>query len=396
MVVLWLAVVVSWAAGPSRAHAGEEGRHLALWITRWDYRSERDVQECFERAASLGVTDVLWQVRGQCDAFYKSDLEPWGRELFRNLPADVQEPGFDPLAIAVRAAHERGMRLHAWVNAMPLWKGTVPPENPRHPFNAHPEWRLRDGEGNVQPLNEHYVIVNPLLDAVHDHTAAVCRDIAARYAVDGIHLDYIRYVSDTMTKPAAWCTDGASLEVFRARTGREWTGSEADRRAMQALIRTRISEMVERIRREIRSARPGVQLSAAVWRRPDLGRDTYLQDGAEWVRSGLLDRAYPMIYTKSDDQFASDLGAWLAAAPGQRITPGLGIYMHAPGASRSQFAKAGDGGADGLALFAYAAMFESVDPNQDKSAPAVAERKARLEAIRAALEAKADITPPSP
>ena len=123
------------------SHAGESqppDPFRALWVTRWDYRTEADVKRAVSEAASLGVTDLIWQVRGQADAYYKSALEPWGEELLRDLPPGTKEPKADPLAIAVSEAHARGMKLHAWVNVMPLWKGTTPPKSMVHPFYLHP------------------------------------------------------------------------------------------------------------------------------------------------------------------------------------------------------------------------------------------------------------------
>lgn len=370
---------------------------LGLWITRWDYRTAKDVAECIDRAAAIGATDLFWQVRGQADAFYRSDLEPWGRELFRDLPKQSSDPGFDPLELAVRRAHERGLKLHAWVNIMPLWKGTDPPADPKHPFNAHPEWRLRDAAGTPQALNEHYVIVNPLLPAVHDHIVAVCKDIVSRYPVDGLHMDYVRFVSDTMKDPAAFPGDPESVELFKQATGRVGLDSAEEQAAFRDFKRDRITQLVRRIRREAVNARPGVVLTAAVWRRPDLAHNTYLQDAAAWLNEGTLDRACPMIYTKDDKQFHDDLAAWLAAAPGKAITPGLGIYMHAPGASKMQLDDAFTAHVAGVALFAYAAIYESVDPNQDKSPEKVTERSERLRAIRSALPAdpRGQQSPPS-
>lgn len=378
-----------------------ERSFLGLWITRWDYRSEQDVGECIARAALLGATDVFWQVRGQADAFYRSDLEPWGRELFRDLPKGTADPGYDPLAAAVNAAHARGLRLHAWVNIMPLWKGAEPPTDPHHPFNAHPEWRLRDSKGAPQPLNEHYVIVNPVLPAVHDHIVAVCKDIVARYAVDGLHMDYVRFVSDTMKDPAAYPRDPESVALFKRATGRSGLDTAEDRSAFRDFKRDQITELVRRIRREAVNSRPGVVLTAAVWRRPDLARDVYLQDAAAWLAAGTLDRACPMIYTTDDKRFHDDLAVWIAAVPGRpgtnrAISPGLGVYMHAPGASRVQLDDAAAQHTDGVAIFAYAALFESVDPNQDKSAEKVAERAERLKSLRAALRKGASsVSPPA-
>ena len=81
-----------------------------LWITRWDYETRQDVERCLDEAARLGMTDVFFQVRGQADAFYRSELEPWGHQLGGG------DPGFDPLAVAVKRARRQGLRA-----ALPGW-----------------------------------------------------------------------------------------------------------------------------------------------------------------------------------------------------------------------------------------------------------------------------------
>jgi len=375
-----------------------DGAFRAIWVTRWDYRTEADVRRVIIDAASLGMTDVMWQVRGQADALYKSELEPWSEELFRDLPAGAKDPGFDPLTVAVAEAHSHGLRLHAWVNVMPLWKGKTPPRSPKHPYKTHPEWRLRDGAGNEQALNDHYVIVNPLMPEVQDHIVAVCRDIVTRYDVDGVHMDYIRFVSDTMKQPAAFPGDAGSIKLFAASLGREVkTGKNgalveaADIAAFQTFKRDSITRLVRRIRTEAVLARPGVQFTAAVWRTPELARETYLQDAAAWLRDGVLDRAMPMIYTADDAQFESDAKAWIAAAPGRPITPGVASYMQKPDQTPRQITRSKELGAQGVAVFAYASLFESVDPNQDKRPADVTLRAQRRVALDAYLA-----TPGSP
>lgn len=369
---------------PPHSAAVADRPFAGLWITRFDYKTPEDIRTAIDRAADTGFTDVLFQVRGQADAYYRSNLEPWGEELFKGLPPNTTDPGFDPLAVAVERGRQRGIKIHAWVNIMPLWKGTTPPADPRHPYHARPEWRLRDAANKPQPLNDHYVIVNPLIPSVQDHIVAVCRDIVVRYPVDGLHMDYVRFVSDSMKDPAVYPGDTRSIALFEEATGRKYDpGKPGDgRAAMRDFTRDRITDLVRRLKREAAGARPGVEFTAAVWRRPDLARDTYLQDAALWLREGTLDRALPMIYTKDDAQFTSDLAAWTAAAPPPaRIAPGVGIYLQAPGTTGPQFRTMAERKTAGFALFAYDSMFETSNPLQNKSPASVAERAARLKGI---------------
>lgn len=385
-ILVSLVAILSLLAGATRAQTpGAAESFRGIWINRWDYRTPADVKRAIEEVASLGVTDVFWQVRGQADAFYRSELEPWGRELFRDLPANATDPGFDPLELAVREAHARGLRLHAWFNVMPMWKGKEPPTDSRHMFHTHPLWRLYDAKGVPQALNDHYIIVNPIYPEVQDHIVRVARDIMTRYSVDGLHLDYVRFVSDTMKDAAAYPGDERSIELFKQATGRAGVASKDDRQAYRAFIRRRITDLVRRLKSEAVAARPGALLSAAVWRRPELAAEQQLQDAVAWLKEGVLDRALPMIYQDDDKQYESDLGAWVAAVGKEntpRLTPGIGNYKHNTPAQTGRQATIGCRlGVPTYAVYAYASLFESVDPTQSKIPKEVELRAARRRAL---------------
>ena len=77
----------------------------------------------FDNIRSLGATVVLAQVRPFGDALYPSAYYP-----FSHLCTGTQgcDPGFDPLALLVSAAHARGLELEAWVNPYRIQAGQVP------------------------------------------------------------------------------------------------------------------------------------------------------------------------------------------------------------------------------------------------------------------------------
>ena len=68
-----------------------------------------------DKAVGLGLNAIVFQVRPHCDAFYKSDLEPWSYYL-TGKQGQQPEPFYDPLKFWVDEAHKRGLELHTWFN----------------------------------------------------------------------------------------------------------------------------------------------------------------------------------------------------------------------------------------------------------------------------------------
>jgi uncharacterized lipoprotein YddW (UPF0748 family) len=347
----------------------------AVWVARMHYRYADDVRTIIRNCAELGCNTVLWQVRGEGTAAYASTLEPWAREF------DFRAPGFDPLAVAVAEAHRRGLRIEAWLNVLPGWKGSTPPPVRGQLWNAHPDWFLRDAAGQRQPLGDFYVILNPCLPEVRRHLAAVAAEIAGRYDVDGLHLDYVRYAWDGAPAAAQrYPRDRRTLALYRGETGRR---PEDDPQAWTNWRANQLTRLVADIRAAVRAQRPGATLTAAVVRNPQAAAEQYFQDADLWLRSGLVDALYPMAYTDKLADFEADIGAYRQAldtprqgpAAGGRIIPGLGIYKHATAAVlRAQLARCQDWGGD-FAVFSYESLFPSHQDRQ--TGPSAAEQEKR-------------------
>lgn len=351
MKLLGLAAAAFLAARPAEVRA--------VWVTRYDYRTEADVRAVLANCASLGFNTVLFQVRGQADAYYRSRLEPWAERL------GGRDPGFDPLEAACREARKLGLSLHAWVNVMPAWKGRTPPGSPLHVWNRRPEWILVGKDGRRQRLNDHYVCLNPCLPEVREHVTAVARDIAARYPVDGIHLDYVRFIEGD------WSYDARTLSLFG--------GSPARRPESWATFRRgAVTEMVRSIRRAVREVRPEAALSAAVFPTAK-SRAARFQDAERWVRDGLVDAVYPMTYEDDAGEFEELAAQAERDFAGAACHPGVGAYRHATAAQTARQIAACR---SGFAVFAYSSFFPSADASQADPEPL---RRARREAARRAL-----------
>ena len=294
----------------------------------------------------------MFQVRGNGTVLYPSAFELWSERF------DHQDPGFDPLAVAVRAAHARGLQLHAWVNMMPGWRGAVPPTDRGQLWHKQREWFLEERLGAASD----YVNVNPCLPEVRRHLVDLCAEMASRYDIDGVHLDYVRFPDPTANSTQEAGLDPLTRMLFSQATGRPTTDHDALRRWQAGCV----TQLVTEVRQAVRGAKPEIVLTAAVIASPSVARTKVKQDWVTWCRNGLLDAVFPMNYTEDDAKFEAQAKEALQVAYGVPVIMGVGIYKHSGGQQTiRQFDDAMRVGAAGVAVFSYRTMFgygPEVDP----------------------------------
>jgi len=132
-----------------------------------------------DKLQACGVNTVIFQVRGEADAFYRSSYEPWSRFL-TGVQGQAPAPLWDPLEWMVREAHKRGMELHAWINPYRAKTKGTKTLAPTHPYSLHPE-RFFSYDG--------LLLFDPGLQENRDYICMIVSDIVSRYDVDGIHID---------------------------------------------------------------------------------------------------------------------------------------------------------------------------------------------------------------
>ena len=358
----------------------------AIWVARFHYRYADDIRTIMANCAAEGCNTVLWQVRGEGTVSYPSKIEPWAREY------DFKDPGFDPLAVAVEAAHQHGLRIEAYVNVMPGWKGKEPPPadlRPKQLYHAHPDWFLHDAAGNQQPLGEFYVVVNPCWPEVRKHIVSVVDEIVSKYDVDGVHLDYVRYAWDGVPKAKdKYPRDAKTLGLYRRETGH---APDDDVKAWDHWRANQITRLVADIRATVEKRRPGLPLTAAVWRSPQRGYNEFLQNSVAWLRSGLVDAVMPMAYSAQLEPFADDVAKFRQLASGRRVVPGIGLYLQDTEEQARQQVQRCEGWGGDFALFSYESLYPTAG-DRKLSAKAREDsqrlRHVRRTAIQSAINAR--------
>ena len=335
--------------------------YRAVWVSYLEWQQvdfstpetfSGDIAVILDNIRNLGATVVLAQVRPFGDALYPSSYYP-----FSHLCTGQQgrDPGYDPLALLVQAAHDRGLALEAWVNPYRIQAGLTPALCGTSPAKLHPDWvKYTDTGAYLDPANT----------AVRQYIADAVGELCANYDVDGIHFDdYFYPTTDPAFDAADYAASGTAL------TGDDWR-------------RENVNALVELCHATAR--RYGVRFGVAPVGDPEQNYALQYSDAARWLRQGTVDYLMPQLYwgqeyVKDGDtshSLARLAGAWAALprAAGVRLYAGLGAYRIGAGDGSDAGSEWVSGraladqlnlldrlGVQGAGLYRYASLFDASD-----------------------------------
>lgn len=335
--------------------------YRAVWVSYLEWQQvdfstpetfSGDIAVILDNIRNLGATVVLAQVRPFGDALYPSSYYP-----FSHLCTGQQgrDPGYDPLALLVQAAHDRGLALEAWVNPYRIQAGLTPALCGTSPAKLHPDWvKYTDTGAYLDPANT----------AVRQYIADAVGELCANYDVDGIHFDdYFYPTTDPAFDAADYAASGTAL------TQDDWR-------------RENVNALVELCHATAR--RYGVRFGVAPVGDPEQNYALQYSDAARWLRQGTVDYLMPQLYwgqeyVKDGDtshSLARLAGAWAALplAAGVRLYAGLGAYRIGAGDGSDAGSEWVSGraladqlnlldrlGVQGAGLYRYASLFDASD-----------------------------------
>lgn len=258
-------------------------------------KQKRELTSILDNLKRANINTVLFQTRIRGSVVYPSAIEPWDICL---TGTSGKNPGYDPLRFAVEECHKRGMEAHAWIVCIPVGKWNSPACKALR--RKYPSMISRDKE-------EGYI--NPANTQAATYISGICTEIVKNYDVDGIQLDYIRYPETIKVKEP------------------------------KAKARENITRIVRRVYADVKSIKPWVKISCSpIGKLKDLSRyssrgwnafNRGYQDVEGWMKEGIMDQVYPMMYFKGNNfhPFAID---WKERSNGRTIVGGLGTYQLAP------------------------------------------------------------------
>ncbi|MGL5272645.1 MAG: glycoside hydrolase family 10 protein [Phocaeicola sp.] len=274
-------------------------------------RQKRELCEQLDQYKAAHFNTILFQVRLRGDVIYPSTYETFSEALTGHTG---KNPGYDPLAFAIEECHKRGMEFHAWLVTIPignkrqikiLGKNSIVHKKPSICKQHQGGWYLNPGH----PETKHYL-------------ASIAQEIVAKYDVDGIHLDYIRYPEGAEKFP-----DADTFRMYgKGKSLNEWR-------------RENITAIVREIYQQTKSLKPWVKVSSSpVGKYRDTNRYTSRgwnayytvhQDVRAWLEEGIHDAIFPMMYFQGNNFYPFALD-WKENNNKRWVVPGLGIYFLSP------------------------------------------------------------------
>ena len=344
--------------------------------------SPEKIATMVEKASLNGFNTLIVQVRGRGDAYYRSRREPRAIEL-KDQPLE-----FDPLAVTLAEAKQRGLKVHAWINTSLLANLDALPADPKHVYNKHPDWlavpRAVAAElYKMSPRDPRYrerivewskanraelegVYTGPANSKVRDHIYKIWMDILKDYEVDGLHFDYVRlaspdfdYSRTSLKKFRKWLEPKLSaaerLQLNGSLKQNPLAAPDAYPDKFGDFQREQITMLVERIYRGVKKRKPRVTVSAAVFANDENAYKRRFQDWRRWLAMGILDVACPMAYSTDTAVFQKqiEVATSTAHAAGRQVWAGIGAYRIPVESTVEKIGVARGLGAEGIILFSY-------------------------------------------
>lgn len=329
------------------AEEEEKSEVLGVWLSFLDYKigcSEQEfadyINEVMENCANLHATDVFVQVRPYADAMYSSKYYSWSKYA---SGTQGKAPGYDPLAYMVKAAHERNLKIHAWINPYRISTSNTN-VNTLSADNKARKWansstssvkrRVLSFNGNLY--------FNPARPAVQKLIINGVKELVENYEIDGIHMD--DYFYPTLGDNYATLFDAKEYKTYVKKT-KAAGETPVD---IVSWRRNNVNTLVKGIYSAIKEIDPKVEYGIS----PEgtisnlYSEKGHYVDAALWMKEeGYVDYICPQIYWSFEQKYSpykQVTDAWVAMKKNENVKLYIGLAAYRAGISKSEAQSLGD------------------------------------------------------
>ncbi len=278
--------------------------------------------------------------------------------------------------------------MHAWINTNLLANLDELPTDPQHIYYARPEWiavprAIAVELYDMSPADVRYrarivewskanraelegVYTSPAHPAVREHIYSIWIDVLAKYELDGLHFDYVRFASPdfdysrtSLDRFRAWLETRLTISerrlvAFALKAG-PLAAADAYQEQFAEFQREQVTALVERIYHGVKKGRPATIVSAAVFANDENAYARRFQDWRRWLQMGILDVVCPMAYSTDTAVFLKqiEVAQTTAQAACRKVWAGIGAYRIPAASAVEKINTARSIGAAGIILFSY-------------------------------------------
>ncbi len=298
----------------------------SVWLDRGTIvatRGAKGMSQLFDKLKTAGINVVYFETNNAGFTMYPSKMATQNPET----------SGWDPLGSALSEAKKRGMEFHAWFWTFSVGNAKHNPivgkeaDYPGPVLSTHDfAWALATQTGSLLPPRQFEYWIDPSNPECRNYVKKLVSEVVNRYPVDGIQLDYIRYPFNNKGSELGF--NWLSRQKFERETGMSLDRMDEDTRTMWIHWKANIiSSFVKEISEELRAAKPGIRISAAVYGMPKRMRMNAIQQEWEvWVANGWVDTLNPMTYVGTAKELNDAAGFVKESTADKALSyPGLSI-----------------------------------------------------------------------
>ncbi|MDD3593952.1 MAG: family 10 glycosylhydrolase [Candidatus Gastranaerophilales bacterium] len=281
-------------------------QHRGIWLDRGsivNIKNQAQMGQVFEKLKQAGINTVYIET-------YNAGYSIFPSKMAAQNPLTINS---DPLKWAVEEAHKRNIKLHAWI-----WVFAV--GNDRHNpiinkpkdfegpvLSNYPDWALIGEYGNLRPKNQPEFWIDPSNKEGVNFLLNLGKEIVAKYQVDGIQLDYIRYPFQNSSNLMG--LNSNSVEQFENITGEKLLNTNYETSILWMQWKEKnIDNFVQRFNYETKKINPNLKISCAVFGKSQQERrETVGQNWELWAKNDWVDIINPMTYSMNVQSLAKNL-----------------------------------------------------------------------------------------
>ena len=311
---LKLLITILILNGCSASKNTEEIR--AVWVSYIDYtqilwgKSETEfkqsVDEIIEHCLDYKINTIYLHASAFTDAYYDSEIYPT-QYIEKEIGASLS---YDPLEIFIEKAHQKNLRIEAWINPFRSLDKEKMNTVPNHYIVK--QW-VNQNSRNVIYYKDRYYL-NPAYQEVHDLILDVVSEIAENYEIDGLHMDDYFYPDHV--------DDSFDLVDYQK-------SSQKD--PIEEWRRNNVNELVKAIDKKLDLIDDDLVFGISPAGNLQYSRDSIFGDVETWVKEEWVDYIAPQIYfgyTNTSRPFSSTLKQWSDVVKGTDVDLVVGLAAY--------------------------------------------------------------------